>query len=64
MPGLQEAAAERFDKMLGEDVSKMLAKGLQVESEPPGARTLNLLIKSLTNGLPNSGFTFKLELLC
>jgi len=46
VPGLQEAAAERFDKILEEDVSKMLAKGLWFESEPPGARTLNLLIKS------------------
>ena len=56
MPGLQEAAAERFDKMLEPDVSKMLAKGLNdgqnlarktgFETEPPGGRTLNLLIKS------------------
>ncbi len=46
----------RFDKMLEPDVSKMLAKGVdngqnlaeksEFEREPPGARTLNLLIKS------------------
>jgi hypothetical protein len=29
-----------------------LAKGLQVESEPPGARTLNLLIKSSNEDVP------------
>ena len=46
VPGLQEAAAERFDKILQGDVSKMLAKGLGVEREPPETRTLNLLIKS------------------
>jgi len=54
LPGLQEAAAERFDRIfeevnnenLGVSVSKMLAKGDGVEREPPGARTLNLLIKS------------------
>ena len=56
MPGLQEAAAERFDRMLEPDVSKMLARGLddgqnlakktEFESEPPGTRTLNRLIKS------------------
>jgi integrase len=28
VPGLQETAAERFDKMLNLDVSKMLAKSL------------------------------------
>ncbi len=43
---LQEAAAESFDKMLEPDVSKMLVKGLGSQSEPPGTRTLNLLIKS------------------
>ena len=62
VPGLQEAAALRFDTLLEpettqpENVSKMLAKGLdnsqnlakktEFESEPPGGRTLNLLIKS------------------
>ena len=54
LPGLQEAAAERFDRIFEEvnnenlkaSVSKMLAKDAGVEREPPGARTLNLLIKS------------------
>ena len=54
LPGLQEAAAERFDRIfeevnnknLGESVSKMLANDAGVEREPPGNRTLNLLIKS------------------
>jgi integrase len=54
LPGLQEAAAEKFDRIfeevnnenLGVSVSKMLAKGAGVEREPPGSRTLNLLIKS------------------
>jgi len=54
LPGLQEAAAERFDRIFEEvnnenlrvSVSKMLAKDAGVEREPPGNRTLNLLIKS------------------
>ncbi len=54
LPGIQEAAAERFDRIfeevnnenLKESVSKMLAKDAGVEREPPGDRTLNLLIKS------------------
>ena len=54
LPGIQEAAAERFDRIfeevnnenLKESVSKMLAKDAGVEREPPGNRTLNLLIKS------------------
>ena len=47
--GLQEAAAESFDKMLGEngaDVANLLPSKGEIEREPPGARTLNLLIKS------------------
>ena len=54
LPGLQEAAAERFDKIFEEvnnensrvSVSKMLANDDGVEREPPGTRTQNLLIKS------------------
>jgi integrase len=46
LPGLQEAAAERLDKMLGLDISKMLANQLESDGEALGARTLNLLIKS------------------
>jgi len=55
LPGLQEAAAEKFDRLLEEepskgseegDVSKMFAGGLENESEPHRSRTCNLLIKS------------------
>jgi integrase len=55
LPGLQEAAAERFDRMLegigskadgGPDVSKMLADRVQSENEPGGTRTRDALIKS------------------
>ena len=55
LPGLQEAAAERFDKLLegemsgketGENVSKMLAKDADLNSEPSGIRTPDTLIKS------------------
>ncbi len=54
LPGLQEDAAEKFDKVLesvaNENldpyVSKMLANGEGVETEPHRNRTCNLLIKS------------------
>jgi integrase len=55
LPGLQEAAAERFDRMLegigskaddGPDVSKMLAGDTPSKSEPGGIRTRDALIKS------------------
>jgi len=53
LPGLQEAAAERFDKMLEEkpqneetDVSKMLADGEGLGSRPCRSRTCDTLIKS------------------
>jgi integrase len=55
LPGLQEAAAERFDRMLEEEptsasesgyVSKMFASGTEVEREPHRTRTCNRLIKS------------------
>jgi len=55
LPGLQQAAAERFDGMLeerlsqanqGDDVSKMLAEDLGLGSEPCGVRTHDTLIKS------------------
>ena len=54
LPGLQEAAAERFDRMLegssskldgGGDVGKMLADRVQSKSEPGGTRTRDALIK-------------------
>jgi len=55
LPGMQEAAAERFDKLLETssstsnshaDVSKPLAKGEGTESEPWRIRTADTLIKS------------------
>ncbi len=55
LPGLQEAAAEKFDNLfdkcsktdnVGDNVCKMFASGEEVETEPPGSRTQNLLIKS------------------
>jgi integrase len=55
LPGLQEAAAERFDKMLEtsmpgtesrRDVSKMLVEGEETDSRPCRARTCDTLIKS------------------
>ena len=58
--GIQEAAAQRFDETLGVGVTKHasqpdalsrrcrqdVGRGVGVEREPPGTRTLNLLIKS------------------
>ena len=35
-----------FDDMLEPDLGKMLAEGLDSDTEPPGTRTLNRLIKS------------------
>jgi len=55
LPGLQEAAAERFDRMLEKEpangseggyVSKMFASDTEVEREPHRTRTCNQLIKS------------------
>ena len=51
VPGLQKAAAERIDALLPvqqkeKNVSKMLANGQEVESEPSGIRTPDTLIKS------------------
>jgi integrase len=55
LPGLQEDAAERFDRIIENDssrgnlkasVSKMLAENGDLASEPHRSRTCNLLIKS------------------
>ena len=55
LPGLQEAAAERFDKVMdegllaensGSDVSKMLANDGGVECRPYRSRTCDTLVKS------------------
>jgi integrase len=64
LPGLQEAAAEKFEMMfetdtnedLDADVSKMLADGEQSKSEPGGIRTRDTVIKRykrmVTDGEP------------
>ena len=54
LPGLQEAAAEKFEEVVeagtspnpGGSVSKMLANGTPSKSEPGGIRTRDALIKS------------------
>ncbi|MFC2063072.1 tyrosine-type recombinase/integrase [Chloroflexota bacterium] len=55
LPGIQEAAAERFDKVVEEvvtkgnkegNVCKMFADGKEVESRPCRSRTCDTLIKS------------------
>ncbi len=52
VPGLQEAAAEKFDRMLEPDVSKMLAKGLGPDSRPYRTRTCDTLIKRHEGTMP------------
>jgi integrase len=58
VPGLQEAAAERFDDIFDKEALQVILKtephecrqnvgnDLEIKCEPPGNRTLNLLIKS------------------
>ena len=70
LPGMQEAAAERFDRIFKVDddensepnVSKMLANGDVVECRSYRSRTCDTLIKSLLDGVPNSPLTFDLVL--
>ena len=60
LPGMQEAAAERFDRIFEVDdnensdpnVSKMLANGDGVEYRPCGSRTHDTLIKSKRQVVP------------
>jgi len=63
LPGLQEAAAERFDRLLEEegvdrnksiDVSKMLARTEDLDSRPCRSRTCDTLIKSKKHDVPPS----------
>ena len=63
LPGLQEAAAERFDTLLEEktvdknetiDVSKMLAEDKEVNGRPCRARTCDTLIKRYRPNVPPS----------
>jgi integrase len=70
VPGLQEAAAERFDRMMDEhsennfdkaDVSNMLAKDQEVERRPCRSRTCDTLIKSQVDIFPVFGVFSKLE---
>ena len=46
LPGLQESAAEKFDRIFDTDVSKMFATEGEVESRPCRSRTCDTLIKS------------------
>jgi len=72
LPGLQEAAAEKFDTIfedgseenLEPNVGKMLASGRKVESRPYRSRTCDTLIKSLFDGIPTSPFTLSPVLSC
>jgi len=75
LPGLQEAAADRFDRILDAEipvlekslpvqnsepnVSKMLAKGEEVECRPYRSRTCDTLIKSLLDMLLKLSFGHK-----
>jgi len=62
LPGLQEAAAEKFDRLFEVDrnensdpyVSKMLANGGGAESRPCRSRTCDTLIKSKKPDVPTS----------
>ncbi len=68
-PGMQEAAAEKFDSIFEVDdnensepnVSKMLANGDGVECRPYRSRTCDTLIKSQVVKLFNFGQFLKLE---
>ena len=68
-PGMQEAAAEKFDKLFEADVSenpdanvsKMLATVPQNESERCGTRTHDALIKSNVDKFPIFRAFLKLE---
>ncbi len=70
LPGLQEAAAEKFDSIFEPDINKksksnvgnMLANDGGVECRPYRSRTCDTLIKSLLDGVPNSPLTFGLVL--
>jgi len=69
LPGLQEAAAEKFDSIFEADanensdpnVSKMLATGGEVESRPCRSRTCDTLIKSQVIDFSDSALSPRLE---
>jgi len=69
LPGLQEAAAEKFDRIFEVDanensdpnVSKMLAKDGELRSRPCRSRTCDTLIKSQVVKFSNFGYFLKLE---
>ncbi len=60
LPGLQEAAAEKFDRIFDVDdnensdtnVSKMLAKSDELASRPYRSRTCDTLIKRYRSNVP------------
>jgi integrase len=69
LPGLQEAAAEKFDRIFGTDdienshanVSKMLANSDNLASRPYRIRTCDTLIKSIGDFFQGFGHFLKLE---
>ena len=69
LPGMQEAAAERFDRIFEVDdnensepnVSKMLADSEDLASRPYRSRTCDTLINSQVDIFPNFGLFSKLE---
>ncbi len=73
LPGLQEAAAEQFDRVLDIDkpaeirdsnVSKMLARKGKLNSRPCRSRTCDTLIKSLGLATPPSAARYDFVPFC
>ena len=61
LPGMQEAAAEKFDKLFEADASEMLATASRNESERWETRTPDTLIKSNVTKFPIFRASLKLE---
>ena len=61
LPGMQEEAAEKFDKLFEADASEMLATASRNESERWETRTPDTLIKSNVTKFPIFRASVKLE---
>jgi hypothetical protein len=61
LPGMQEEAAEKFDKLFEADASEMLATASRNESERWETRTPDTLIKSNAVKFPIFRASLKLE---
>ena len=61
LPGMQEEAAEKFDKLFEADASEMLATASRNESERWETRTPDTLIKSNVTKFPIFRASLKLE---